>query len=91
MKSHKRVTAFRLQDAPGIVGVIEFSKRISMIQQRRLARKFSGKITSVFGIFLLAILSIAWHYGEDLKTKNTAAHSTFHWSHIVAPASSLQT
>ncbi|MDZ7267560.1 MAG: hypothetical protein ONB48_19425 [candidate division KSB1 bacterium] len=27
----------------------------------------------------MTILSIAWRYGEDIKTKNAAAHSTFHY------------
>lgn len=50
-----------------------------MTLQYRFSTTLPGNITFGAGIFLLAALSLAWRYGEDIKTINTAAHSTFHY------------
>lgn len=50
-----------------------------MTQHNRLCGNFLRKIVLVPGILVGSVLPSAWRYGEDIKTENTAAHSTFHY------------
>lgn len=50
-----------------------------MAQQHHIFKTFLRQITLVPAIFLGAVFPVGWRYGEDIKTENTAAHSTFHY------------